>query len=109
MALRCRTPLPCARMCPIVQRLINITANGVGLYALLFNRFEPTTWKPVAKDGATLPPEQTGVRVAHQLVSVGETYDFEIQPTQSDQLWLEVRRGPAGKGERVLGVPIRVH
>jgi len=90
-------------------RLINITANGVGLYALLFNRFEPTTWKPVAKDGATLPPQQIAARVAHQLVSVGETYDFEIQPTQSDQLWLEVRRGPAGKGERVLGVPIRVH
>jgi FtsP/CotA-like multicopper oxidase with cupredoxin domain len=73
-------------------RLINITANGVGLTASLFDRSDQTTWKPVAKDGATLPVGQTAVRPARQLVSVGETYDFEIQPSRSQRLWLEVRR-----------------
>ena len=86
-------------------RLINITANNDGLRALLVDRFEQTTWKPLAKDGATLPVGQTARRPALQLVSVGETYDFEIQPSRSQQLWLEVRRGG---GEWVLQAPIRI-
>jgi hypothetical protein len=86
-------------------RLINITANNVGLIASLLIRLEQTTWKPVAKDGATLPPQQTAVRPARQFVSVGETYDFEIQPPRGQPLWLEVRRG---NGEWVMQAPIRV-
>jgi FtsP/CotA-like multicopper oxidase with cupredoxin domain len=86
-------------------RLINITASNVNLTALLVDRFEQTTWKPLAKDGATLPPEQSALRPARQLVSVGETYDFEIQPSRSEALWLEVRRG---NGEWVLQAPIKV-
>jgi hypothetical protein len=35
---------------------------------------------------------QTAPRPARQLVTVGETYDFEIQPARSQVLWLEVRR-----------------
>jgi hypothetical protein len=38
-------------------------------------------------------------------VSVGETYDFEITPSQPQNLWLEVRRG---SGEWVLQVPVQV-
>ena len=78
-------------------RLINITGNNVALTAFLLDQFELSTWKPVAKDGAMLPAEQTAPRPARQLVSVGETYDFEVQPTRP--LWLEVRRG---SGEWVL-------
>jgi hypothetical protein len=59
----------------------------------------------VAKDGATLPPQQTAVRPARQLVSVGETYDFQIQPSLGQLLWLEVRRPT---GEWVVQAPIRV-
>ena len=86
-------------------RLINITANNVELNALLVDRSDVTQWKPVAKDGATLPPEQTEPRLARQLVSVGETYDFEIHPTRLQNLWLEVRRG---NGEWVLQAPIKI-
>ena len=86
-------------------RLINITANSVGLTAILVDRIDQTMWKPVAKDGATLPPEQTAARPARQLVSVGETYDFEIRPSRGQFLWLEVRRLI---GEWVLQAPIRV-
>ena len=85
-------------------RLINITASNVGLVAFLVDRLEPTTWKPLAKDGATLPAGQTAPRPARQLVTVGETYDFEIQPTRSQVLWLDVRRG---NGEWVLQAPIK--
>ncbi|MCC8940784.1 multicopper oxidase domain-containing protein [Bradyrhizobium sp. Arg68] len=87
-------------------RLINITAYDSALSASLFNRFDQTTWKPVAKDGATLPPQQTAVRPAHQLVSVGETYDFEVQPSLEQTLWLEVRRAT---GKWVTQAPIRIH
>jgi hypothetical protein len=85
-------------------RLINITANSVALTASLFSRYDQTTWRPMAKDGATLPAQQTAVRPARQLVSVGETHDFEIQPAREQPLWLEVRRG---NGEWVLQAPIR--
>ena len=79
-------------------RLINITAINVDLTAFLVDRLEQTTWKPLAKDGATLPAGQTAPRPARQLVTVGETYDFEIQPSRSQVLWLEVRRGKRGVG-----------
>ena len=42
---------------------------------------------------------------ARQLVSVGETYDFQIQPSLGQLLWLEVRRPT---GEWVAQAPIRV-
>ena len=86
-------------------RLINITASNVGLTAYLVDRGEQTTWKPLAKDGATLPAGQTTPGPARQLVTVGETYDFEIQPSRSQALWLEVRRG---NGEWVLQAPIKL-
>ena len=86
-------------------RLINITAANSALSALLFNRLDEMTWKPVAKDGATLPPQQTAVRAARQLVSIGETYDFQIQPSLEQSLWLEVRRPT---GEWVAQAPIRI-
>ena len=47
----------------------------------------------MAKDGADLPSTQTAAREARQLVSVGGTYDFEIQPSAAQRLWLEVLRG----------------
>jgi FtsP/CotA-like multicopper oxidase with cupredoxin domain len=74
-------------------RLVNITPNNVALTFVLTDGFRPATWKPIAKDGADLPLKQATSRVAQQLVSVGETYDFEIHPVASQQLWLEVRRG----------------
>jgi FtsP/CotA-like multicopper oxidase with cupredoxin domain len=84
-------------------RLINITANNDALTALLLDRFDLATWKPIAKDGATLPPEQSKPRPARQLVSVGETYDFEINPPRPQDLWLEIRRG---SGEWVMQAPL---
>jgi FtsP/CotA-like multicopper oxidase with cupredoxin domain len=81
-------------------RLINITANAVSLWVLLHSvPFEQTTWKPIAKDGATLPSAQAQPRPARQIVAVGEIYDFEIVPSGARPLlplWLELRRPDGG-------------
>jgi FtsP/CotA-like multicopper oxidase with cupredoxin domain len=74
-------------------RLINITPDNVALTFVLTDGFKPLMWKAVAKDGADLPVQQSTVRQARQLVSVGETYDFEIKPTAGQRFWLELRRG----------------
>jgi hypothetical protein len=86
-------------------RLINITANNVALTAFLMDQLEVTEWKPVAKDGATLPAAQAAPRLARQLIGVGETYDFEVSRARPQNLWLEVRRG---NGEWVLQAPVRI-
>ena len=74
-------------------RLINITPANVALTFVLTDGFVPVQWTPVAKDGASLSESQRRLRQARQRVSVGETYDFEIQPVAGRPLWLELRRG----------------
>lgn len=83
-------------------RLINITANNAALTFTVMQRVEVATWKIVAKDGADLPEAQRRVGPARQLVSVGETYDVELTPTQS-VYWIEVRRG---NGELLFQAPV---
>jgi manganese oxidase len=101
------TPAPIVMRAGVPNRLrlINITTSNDNLQAFVVDRGEQTTWKPLAKDGATLPAGQTAPRPARQRVTVGETYDFEIQPARSQGLWLEVRRG---SGEWVLQAPIKL-
>jgi FtsP/CotA-like multicopper oxidase with cupredoxin domain len=64
-------------------------------------------WQPVAKDGADLPAAARGARLARQIVSMGETYDFEYVPARRGLLRIEVRAGgPAG--QLFVRVPVRV-
>jgi FtsP/CotA-like multicopper oxidase with cupredoxin domain len=63
-------------------------------------------WRPVAKDGADLPPSARTMVPAVQVVSIGETYDFEVEPAVSGSLRLEVV-APALRRVTVR-VPIRV-
>jgi FtsP/CotA-like multicopper oxidase with cupredoxin domain len=74
-------------------RLINITPNLSALTFVLTDGFTTVTWTPVGKDGAEFPPAARVSREARQLVSVGETYDFEITPKVNERLWLNVVRG----------------
>ena len=69
-------------------------------------------WRPVAKDGAALPMRAQGLRAARQMLSMGETYDFEFVPQHAGLLRLDVYstpppgiRAPPGF---LIGVPIRV-
>jgi FtsP/CotA-like multicopper oxidase with cupredoxin domain len=76
-------------------RLINITPN---FNAVVWLRGEgaPVQWRAIAKDGSDLPPSQATARVARQLVAVGETYDFEYEPSAPGDLRLEAYRPAAG-------------
>jgi hypothetical protein len=63
-------------------------------------------WRPVAKDGADLPDAGRTVRPAQQIVSMGETYDFEFTPDRKGELRLEVRTQPPAR--LLVRTPIRV-
>lgn len=70
------------------------------------------TWRPLAKDGLALPSAAQTSRQARQMVSMGETYDFEYTPTHRGLLQLEVRTSapPTLPVPHILliRVPIRV-
>lgn len=84
-------------------RVVVIPAAGSGELALLSDT-TPVQWRPLAKDGADLPPALATVRPARALVSVGETHDFEVIPQAGRPLRLELRDGPV-----VLGtLPVEV-
>lgn len=69
-------------------------------------------WRPLAKDALALPAAAQGPRLARQMVSMGETYDFEYTPTHRGLLQLEVRTSapPTLPVPHILliRVPIRV-
>lgn len=73
-------------------RLVDITAANPPIKVTLTDKGQPLTWRAVAKDGADLPPRQATPRTSEQLLSVGETYDFEFRPTQSGEFKLECWR-----------------
>jgi manganese oxidase len=84
-------------------RIINITPNFT-LVVSLRNESGPVQWRAVAKDGADLPPNQATPRAATLTIGVGETYDFEYEPTGAGDLRLDVLR----LGNVVVTNPIRV-
>jgi FtsP/CotA-like multicopper oxidase with cupredoxin domain len=63
-------------------------------------------WRPVAKDGADLPLRARTLAPAVQVVTIGEAFDFEVEPAAPGRLWLEVF-APARRVVTVR-VPIRV-
>ncbi len=63
-------------------------------------------WRPLAKDGADLPAAARTLRPAKQMISIGETYDFEFLPERKGQLLrIEVRSSAGVLNARV---PVRV-
>lgn len=61
-------------------RLVNITPEDAIITTSLSLDNHPVSWRAIAKDGASLPGQQATVRDAVQVVSVGETYEFEFSP-----------------------------
>jgi len=64
-------------------------------------------WRPIAKDGADLPAAARTPRLARQIISMGETYDFEFTPPRSGHFRVEVR-GAAPTGRLLARLPLRV-
>ncbi len=91
-------------------RFINITPHDPRLTVSLLSGSSLVSWRAIAKDGADLPAPQATLRPARQTVSVGETYDFEFEPTSAADLRLEIfRPARAASPESQILVPVRVH
>jgi FtsP/CotA-like multicopper oxidase with cupredoxin domain len=87
-------------------RLINITPNNPTLLVSLLAGASPVRWRAVAKDGMDLPPAQVLEQDARQIVSIGETFDFEFEPAAKGDLRLEVLR-PVNRTLAVAEVQVR--
>ena len=59
-------------------RFINLHSFEAGLTAELMRGAEAARWRAVAKDGRDLPASRQVEMPARQMVSIGETYDFEF-------------------------------
>lgn len=70
-------------------RFTHISLDDVKHVRLLQNG-KPVMWRPLAKDGATLPPPNRVATEAQQRMDVGETYDFEWTPVAPGVYVLEV-------------------
>ena len=64
------------------------------------------TWRAVAKDGFTLPPQQATVRPSGTFVASGETADFEFTPDAPGDLSLQVER--VGPFKSRVAIPLHV-
>ena len=90
-------------------RFINITPHDPLLTVSLLKDSSPVTWRAIAKDGASLPVSQATERAARQIVSVGETYDFEFESGSATELRLEILRpARAAIGQSQITVPVHV-
>lgn len=67
-------------------RFINIGTNDSDMIvSILREDAKPAEWRAVAKDGWTFPTTQAVMQPATQLISVGETYDFEFMPERAGE------------------------
>ena len=64
-------------------------------------------WRLVAKDGADVPESARTMRLARQIIAMGETYDFEFVPRERGNLRVEVRSAGA-RGRLLVRAPVRV-
>jgi FtsP/CotA-like multicopper oxidase with cupredoxin domain len=87
-------------------RLINIHADNRVLFTLARDT-ALVTWRPLAKDGADLPPALTAVRPARLLTGPGETADFELAFPRADSLTLQVS-APFTTKPWTITIPVRV-
>jgi FtsP/CotA-like multicopper oxidase with cupredoxin domain len=66
-------------------------------------------WRPLAKDGATLPAHQSGMRPARLTMGTGETWDVELTPAEAREMALEILTlGRAGLAPVRTRVPVVV-
>ncbi|HJU68277.1 MAG TPA: multicopper oxidase domain-containing protein, partial [Gemmatimonadaceae bacterium] len=74
-------------------RLINITVARPGIRVEVWRDSSLVRWRALAKDGADLPDERQVMRPARQPITIGETHDFVLTPSETGPMRLEVRTG----------------
>jgi len=71
-------------------RIVNFHTFMGNLRIEIKNDSGVLSWRALAKDGRDLPEDQRTVRPAQQVVSIGETYDFEFVPDKPGGARLEI-------------------
>jgi hypothetical protein len=71
------------------RRYLNIAATLPKRIGLLEDS-TVTTWRVVAKDGATVGDSQVGERAANMPIGVGETIDVDVHRTRPRRLSLDI-------------------
>ena len=72
-------------------RIVDIHTYRPSMIVRVLRGETPVNWRPLAKDGMTIPAERAAQRPAIQQMGNGETYDFELAPTAPGDLQLTVR------------------
>jgi manganese oxidase len=71
-------------------RIVDVHTYRPSMIVRLVRDSTLVSWRAVAKDGMDLPPDRATVRRAVQQMGNGETYDFELAPTEPADLKLVV-------------------
>jgi FtsP/CotA-like multicopper oxidase with cupredoxin domain len=71
-------------------RIVDVHTFRPSMIVRLVRDSTPVTWRAMAKDGMDLPPDRATPRRAVQQMGNGETYDFELAPTEPADLRLTV-------------------
>ena len=88
-------------------RFINMHSFAGNVTMELKNGSAPLRWRALAKDGRDLSPIQRTVRSAQQVVSMGETFDFEFVPESLEEHRLELLDLPGGKVFNTVALRVR--
>ena len=78
---------------PYRLRLIHISLDHAVIRFELYRNDSYAQWRPLAKDGADLPPERRIPTVARLRFGIGETFDAEFVPDTGSELRIELRQG----------------
>ena len=89
-------------------RIANLSVYRPSSWTWLRQDSSFVRWRPVAKDGFTLPPPQATSRPSIVQISSGETADFEFTPDLAGDVELEVGIRPEGRPIQVQGT-VRLH
>ena len=86
-------------------RFVNMTMHRPNISVVLMRDASPLPWRPLAKDGADLPPTRRVPRLDRQAISIGETLDLEVTPDTPGEMRIEVR---GATGLLLATLPVRV-
>ncbi len=86
-------------------RVVDVHTFRPSMIVRLVRDSTPVSWRAVAKDGMDLPPDRATTRRAIQQMGNGETYDFEIAPTEPGDLRFTVS---SAVGQLLATMPVQV-
>jgi manganese oxidase len=85
-------------------RIADIGVSRTALHARVVRDSSVLSWRPVAKDGFTLPASQAMFRPSDARVASGETADFEFTPDRAGEFALQFGTPKRGGALEVQGL-----